>query len=247
MENSKEKNITKKKIIKARNYIGPVIFKLSSKNKNFDFIKFFKENAKSKTQNNSINKENKIKNKGDSLISNSKRKPTKILISNFINNSKNKEDKTIKKALVLPNQTCINTSNYQRSNKYQTKSNSSNFEYVNTEISMAKATPNKSPYISEYHAKYNKTNQKKSKTIKNWYNNENNKLNEFQKFLNNNKVTNEKEFNNKNEEYKGSKNDENNLYHKLENIKIKCHHLLNIFSIISIHLANEVEKYKNEI
>jgi hypothetical protein len=56
MENLKEKNITKKKIIKARNYIGPVIFKLSSKNKNFDFIKFFKENAKSKTQNNSINK-----------------------------------------------------------------------------------------------------------------------------------------------------------------------------------------------
>ena len=248
MENLKEKHIIKKKIIKARNYIGPVIFKLSSKNKNFDFINFFQENSKSKSQNNSISKEYRIKSKGDSLLSNNTRISKKIIISHSQNNSKNKEDQNIKKSLVLSNQIYNNTSINQLKNKYQSKFNSSNFEYINTGIKVVKMEHNKSSHISEYCTEYNKINQKKkSNIIKNWHYNKNKKLNEFQIFLNNKRINNEKIFNDKNEEYKGNKIDENNLYHKLENIKIKCHHLLNKFSIIAIHLENEIKRYKNEI
>lgn len=248
MENFKEKHIVKKKIIKARNYIGPVTFKLLSKNKNLDLIKFFKENSTSKSQSNSTSKEYRIKRKGDFLLSNSEGIHKKLLISHSQNNNKNKEDKNIKKILVLPNQTYYNISNYQWKNKYHTKINSSNFGYINTEKNMIKITPNKSSHISEYYTEYNNINQKKkSNTIKNWYYNKNNNLKEFQKFSSNDRVNNEKIFNDKNEEYKESRNGENDLYHKLENIKMKCHHLLNNFSIIVIHLANEVGNCKNEI
>ena len=247
MEN--EKTLFQNKKTKAKNCFGPMTFKLLTKNKNFNLVKFFQENqVKIKSNNSSRNKEytniGGIKNIKDLLLNNSKKKKKK---SNFYssNNSKLKGERNLTKTLIMPYQTFNKTSINQWKTKYHTKNNSSKIQITKQEISKNMSIP--SPQIWEYSKEYNIINSKQKSNIK--IENNNNKnvlLNNFQIFINNTGINNnEKTINYKNEENKQMINKEENLYFKFENIKLRCNHLLKNFSIQANYLRNEIEKQKN--
>ena len=79
--------------------------------------------------------------------------------------------------------------------------------------------------------------------------NKNSILNNLQIFVNNIEMNNnEKTINFKNienNELNEIMNKEDIIFNKLENIKIRCHHLLKNFSIQANYLKNEIDKYKN--
>ena len=95
MENTKDnKIIFQHKKSKAKNCFGPMTFKLLTKNKNFNIIKFLQENkTKIKSHNTSRNKETNniggIKNIKDLLLLNNTKK-NKKKNSHSSNNSKSK-------------------------------------------------------------------------------------------------------------------------------------------------------------
>ena len=157
MENKLEnKIIFQPKKSKAKNCFGPMTFKLLTKNKNFNLIKFFQENKeKIKSQNTSRNKDNNkiggIKNIKDLLLHNSKQNKKKN--SHSSNNSKLKGERNLKKTLIMPYQTFNKTSINQWKTKYHTKNNSSKIYYTNPEISKNMSIP--SPHIRQYSKEYN--------------------------------------------------------------------------------------------
>lgn len=243
MENKLEnKIIFQSKKSKAKNCFGPMTFKLLTKNKNFNLVKFFQESKeKIKSHNTSRNKENSkfggIKNIKDLLLLNTKKNINKNSYSS--NNSKLKGERNLKKALIMPYQTYNKTSINQWKTKYNTKNNSSKIYYTNPEISKNKSIP--SPHIRQYSKEYNIINSKQKsiidKTIKK---KKYNIMNNLQIYINKKDNINEKS------DGKNDINKEDNIYYKLENIKLRCHHLLKNFSSHANYLKNEIENYKNK-
>ena len=252
MDNKNDKIIFQKKKSKAKNCFGPMTFKLLTKNKNFNLIKFFQDNKTIiKSHNTSRNKEYNniggIKNIKDLLLINTK-KNKKKLNSHSSNNSKLKGERNLKKTLIMPYQTFNKTSINQWKTKYHTKNNSSKIQYTNPEMTKNMSIP--SPHIRQYSKEYNIINSKQKSSIKNEkYNNRNSILNNLQIFINNIEMNNnEKTINYKNLEYNEFNeimNKEDNIFCKLENIQVRCHHLLKNFSIQVNYLKNEIDKYKN--
>jgi hypothetical protein len=248
MENKKENTIIfQPKKSKAKNCFGPMTFKLLTKNKNFNLMKFFQESKeKIKSHNTSRNKEiNKmggIKNIKDFLLHNSKK--NKKQNSHSSNNSKLKGERNLKKTLIMPYQTFNKTSINQWKAKYHTKNNSSKIYYTNPEISKNMSIP--SPHIRQYSKEYNIINSKQKSIIdKSIKKKKINLMSNLQIYINKNENT----INNKEIDYKNiinGKNKENDIYYKLENIKARCHNLLKNFSIHTIYLKNEIDKYKNK-
>ena len=107
-----------------------------------------------------------------------------------------------------------------------------------------------SPHIRQYSKEYNIINSKQKSSIKNEkHNNKNSILNNLKIFINNIEMNNnEKTINYKNLEYNELNeiiNKEDDIFYKLENIKIRCHHLLKNFSIQVNYLKSEIDKSKN--
>ena len=252
MDNKNDKILFQSKKSKAKNCFGPMTFKLLTKNKNYNIVKFFQDNKTIiKSHNTSRNKEyNKIggiKNIKDLILNNTK-KYKKKLNSHSSNNSKLKGERNLKKTLIMPYQTFNKTSINQWKTKYHTKNNSSKIQYANPEMTKNMSIP--SPHIRQYSKEYNIINSKQKSSIKNEkYNNKNSILNNLQIFINNIEMNNnEKTINYKNIEYNELNeimNKEDNIFYKLENIKIRCHSLLKNFSIHVNYLKNEIDKYKN--
>ena len=252
MDNKNDKIIFQTKKSKAKNCFGPMTFKLLTKNKNFNLIKFFQDNKTMiKSHNTSRNKEYNniggIKNIKDLLLINTK-KNKKKLNSHSSNNSKLKGERNLKKTLIMPYQTFNKTSINQWKTKYHTKNNSSKIQYTNPEMTKNMSIP--SPHIRQYSKEYNIINSKqKSSIINEKHNNKNSILNNLQIFVNNIETNNnERTINYKNIEYNELNeimNKEDIIFNKLENIKIRCHHLLKNFSIQANYLKNEIDKYKN--
>ena len=250
MDNKNDKIIFQTKKSKAKNCFGPMTFKLLTKNKNYNMIKFFQDNKTIiKSYNTSRNKEYNnnggLKNIKDLILNNSK-KYKKKLNSNSSNNSKLKGERNIKKTLIMPYQTFNKTSINQWKTKYHTKNNSSKIQY--TEMTKNMSIP--SPHIGQYSKEYNIINSKqKSSIINEKHKNKNSILNNLQIFVNNIETNNnEKTINYKNLEYNELNeiiNKEDDIFYKLENIKIRCHHLLKNFSIQVNYLKNEIDKSKN--
>jgi hypothetical protein len=248
MENKLEnKIIFQPKKSKAKNCFGPMTFKLLTKNKNFNLIKFFQENKeKIKSQNTSRNKDNNkiggIKNIKDLLLHNSKKNKKKN--SHSSNNSKLKGERNLKKTLIMPYQTFNKTSINQWKTKYHTKNNSSKIYYTNPEISKNMSIP--SPHIRQYSKEYNIIYSKQKSIIdKSIKKNKMNLMSNLQIYINKKENT----INNNDRDYKNMINRENkedNIYYKLENIKVRCHHLLKNFSIHANYLKNEIDKYKSK-
>ncbi len=235
------KIIFQSKKSKAKNCFGPMTFKLLTKNKNFNLIKFFQENkTKIKSHNTSRNKEINnmagIKNIKDLLLHNTKMNKKKN--SNSSNNSKLKGERNLKKTLIMPYQTFNKTSINQWKTKYNTKNNSSKIQYTNPDVTKNMSIP--SPHIRQYSKEYNIINFKQKSTIINEKTTKNNKINycNLQTYINKNETL-------KNNEDNKIMNKEDNIYYKLENIKLRCHHLLKNFSIQANYLKNEIDKYKN--
>ena len=234
MDNKNDKMIFQTKKSKAKNCFGPMTFKLLTKNKNFNIIKFFQDNKTIiKSHNTSRNKEYNniggIKNIKDLLLINTK-KNKKKLNSHSSNNSKLKGERNLKKT------------------KYHTKNNSSKIQYTNPETTKNMSIP--SPHIRQYSKEYNIINSKqKSSIINEKHKNKNSILNNLQIFVNNIETNNnERTINYKNIEYNELNeimNKEDIIFNKLENIKIRCHHLLKNFSIQANYLKNEIYKFKN--
>ena len=232
---------------KAKNCFGPMTFKLLTKNKNFSLVKFFQENKeKIKSHNTSRNKENNkmggIKNIKDLLLHNSKKNKKKN--SHSSNNSKLKGERNLKKTLIMPYQTFNKTSINQWKTKYHTKNNSSKVYYTNPELSKNMSIP--SPHIRQYSKEFTIINSKQKSIIdKSIKKKKINLMSNLQIYINKNKET----FNNKDNVCKNIINGENkevDIYYKLENIKVRCHHLLKNFSIHADYLINEIDKYKNK-
>jgi len=252
MDNKNDKIIFQTKKSKAKNCFGPMTFKLLTKNKNYNVIKFFQDNKTIiKSHNTSRNKEYNnnggIKNIKDLILNNTK-KYKKKLNSHSSNNSKLKGERNLKKTLIMPYQTFNKTSINQWKTKYHTKNNSSKIQYTNPEMTKNMSIP--SPHIRQYSKEYNIINSKQKSSIKNEkYNNKNSILNNLQIFINNIEMNNnEKTINYKNLEYNEFNeimNKEDNIFCKLENIQVRCHHLLKNFSIQVNYLKNEIDKYKN--
>ena len=245
MENiNNNKDSFQPKKSKAKNCFGPMTFKLLTKNKNFNLIKFFQENkGKIKSHNTSRNKEINnmagIKNIKDLLLHNTKR--NKKINSNSSNNSKLKGERNLKKTLIMPYQTFNKTSINQWKTKYNTKNNSSKIQYTNPDTTKNMSIP--SPHIRQYSKEYNIINFRQKSTIIHDKTIKNNKINycNLQSYI----YKNEKIINNNNYEDNKNINKEDNLYYKLENIKIRCHHLLKNFSLHANYLKNEIDKCKN--
>ena len=223
---------------KAKNCFGPMTFKLLTKNKNFNLNQFFKEKKeKIKSHNTSRNKENNkigggIINIKDLLLYHTKKSKNKN--SHSSNNSKLKGERNLKKTLIMPYQTFNKTSMNQWKKKYHTKNNSSKIYCTNPEISKNISIP--SPHIRQYNKEYNIINFKQKSTIdKSIKKKKINLMNTLQININKNGKVN-KTINNK----------EDNLYYKLENIKLRCHNLLKNFSNHADYLKNEIDKYKNK-
>ena len=103
-----------------------------------------------------------------------------------------------------------------------------------------------SPHIRQYSKEYNIINSKQKSIIdKSIKKNKINLMSNLQICINKNENT----INNKEVDYKNiinRKNKENDIYYKLDNIKVRCHNLLKNFSIHTIYLKNEIDKYKNK-
>lgn len=246
MEDLKDNKILfQLKKTKTKNCFGPMTFKLLTKNKNYNFMKFSQNNkSKIKSNNTSRNKGNynigEIKNIRDLLLNNTKKKKKKI--SHSSNNSKLKGERNLKKALILPYQTFNKTSMNQWKTKYNTKNNSSKIQYTNPDITKNISIP--SPHIRQYSKEYNIINSRQKSTITNDKTNKKkiNLLSNLQIYLNKK----EKNINHKNKEEKIMSNKEENIYLKLENIKFRCHRLLKNFSLHTNYLKTEIDKYKNK-
>ena len=250
MENSKENKIIvnqKNLITKNKNYFGPMTFKLLSKKKNFNLMKYIQENkSKIKSHNTSRNKENtknlEIKNIKDLLLLNIKNNKKKN--SHSSNNSKLKGERNLKKTLIMPYQTFNITSINQWKTKYNTKNNSSKMQYTNQNITKNMSIP--SPHIRQYSTEYNIINSRQKSSII---------IDKIVDRKNIDLVCNLKSYIKKNEKEINIKNREDNkinnkvkeedIYFKLENIKFRCHQLLKNFSNNANYLKNEINKYKN--
>jgi hypothetical protein len=247
MENINDnKVIFQRKKSKAKNCFGPMTFKLLTKNKNFNLIKFFQENkTKIKSHNTSRNKESNniggIKNIKDLLLLNNTKK-NKKKNSHSSNNSKSKGERNLKKTLIMPYQTFNKTSINQWKTKYHTKNNSSKIQYTNPDIVKNMSIP--SPHIRQYSKEYTIINSKQKSSIindKSFNKKKLNMMSNFQIYLNKNGEN----INNKNKNVKKIKDQEDNIYYKLENIKLRCHHLLKNFYMHTNYLKSEIDKYKN--
>ena len=245
MENKIENKLNHPKKPKTKNCFGPMTFKLLTKNKNFNLNQFFKENKeKIKSHNTSRNKENNkigggIINIKDLLLYHSKK--TNNNNSHSSNNSKLKGERNLKKTLIMPYQTFNKTSINQWKTKYNTKNNSSKIQYTNPDATKNMSIP--SPHRRQYSKEYNIINFRQKSTIIHDKTIKNNKINycNLQSYI----YKNEKIINNNNYEDNKNINKEDNLYYKLENIKIRCHHLLKNFSLHANYLKNEIDKCKN--
>ena len=246
MEYSNEnKNIVNQKKLITKNYFGPMTFKLLSKKKNFNLVKYIQENkSKIKSHNTSRNKENNknlgIKNIKDLLLLNIKNNKNKNSYSS--NNSKLKGERNLIKTLIVPYQTFNKTSMNQWKAKYHTKNNSSKIQYTNPNITKNKSIP--SPHIRQYSKEYNIINsrQKSSIIIDKIVDRRNiNLVCNLKSYI----KKNEKEINIKDIEDNKIKNKEKDIYYKLENIKFRCHQLLKNFSNNANYFKNEINKYKN--
>ena len=249
MDNTIEKKLFQVKKSKSKNCFGPLTFKLLTKKKNFNLVKFFQEsNTKIKSYNTSRNKvynKGGIKNIKDLILNDIKNNKNK-LNSHSSNNSKLKGDRNLKKTLVMPYQTFNKTSINQWKTKYHTKNNSSKIQFTNQDIAKNMSIP--SPQLRQYSKEYNIINSKQTTNIvTDKTNNKNSLLNNLQIYIVDEMNNNEKTFNYKNVDYKDKMmiNKDENIYYKLENIKLRCNHLLKNFSSNANYLRNEIEKYKN--
>jgi hypothetical protein len=246
MEDRKENKILfQLKKTKTKNCFGPMTFKLLTKNKNINLVKFFQEkNSKIKSNNTSRNKGNynigEIKNIKYLLLHNTKNKKKKN--SHSSNNSKLKGERNLKKELILSYQTFNKTSMNQWKTKYNSKNISSKIQYTNPDIPKNMSIP--SPHIRQYSKEYNIINSRQKSTITNDKTNKKkiNLLSNLQIYMNKR----EKNNHNKNKEEKIISNKDENIYLKLENIKFRCHRLLKNLSDHTNYLKDEIDKYKNK-
>ena len=142
----------------------------------------------------------------------------------------------------MPYQTFNKTSINQWKTKYHTKNNSSKIQYTNPDTTKNMSIP--SPHIRQYSKEYTIINSKQKSSIinnKSFNKKKINIMSNFQIYLNKNS----EKINNKNKNVKKIIENDDNLYHKLDNIKLRCHHLLKNFYIHSNYLKNEIDKYKN--